>query len=62
MQNYLILKKKCIINFREFFENRVFFWQHDNFKILFPIYRNSEIICNTHLFPLHNEPSPMPVG
>ena len=51
----------------EFFENRVFFGgKISNFKNLFkkklPIYRYSGIIGNMHLFPLHNEPSPMPVS
>ena len=27
-----------------------------------PIYKDAEIIGNTHLFPLHNESNPMPVG
>ena len=33
-----------------------------NKKIKLLIYRYSEIIGYTHLFPLHNEPSLMPVG
>ena len=42
----------------EFFEMRVFFGKINNFKnVIFflPIYRYSEILGNTHLFPLHNE-------
>ena len=58
MLNYLFLKKKRIINLIEFFEKRIFFGKTNNLK---KNYRNAEIICNTHLFPLHNEPSPMPV-
>ena len=33
MPNYLFLKKKRIINFREFFEQCVFFGKIKNFKI-----------------------------
>ena len=63
MPNYLF-KKKRIINFMELFEKHLFFSKINNFKIIFflQIYRNAEIIGNKHLFPLHNEPSLMPVG
>ena len=52
--------------FMEFFEIRVYFFRKiNNFKNVLKkiqIFRNSPIIGNMHLFPLHNEPSPMPVG
>ena len=45
----------------QFFEMRIFFGkQLKVVKKKNHIY--SEIIGHTHLFPLHNEPSPMPVG
>ena len=47
----------------EFFEKHIFFGKMNNFKNkIKTIYRNAEIIRNTHPFPLHNEPSLMPVG
>ena len=51
----------------EFFENRVFLGgKISNFKNVFKnkftIFRNYPVIGNMHLFPLHNEPSPVPVG
>ena len=56
MPYYLILKKN----------KKKFFGKIKNFKKLYfflTIYRYSEIIGDTHLLPLHNEPSPpMPVG
>ena len=58
-------EKKWIINFMKVFEMRKFFAKINNFKNLYKkmqIYKYSEIIGNTHLFPLHNEPSLMPVG
>ena len=44
----------------QFFEKWVFFGKINNLKE--KKYMNAEIIRNTHLFPFHNEPSPMPVG
>ena len=64
MQNYMFLKKMNT-KFYRIFEMRVFFGKINNFKnfnFFLPIYRYSEIIGNMHLFPFHNEPSPMPVG
>ena len=62
MPNYFFLKKK-IINFMEFFEMSVFnFAKLTTLKIckfFLTIYRHSEVIGNPHLFPLHNEPSPI---
>ena len=55
MPKYLF-EKKLIINFLKLlkiYKFGFFFLQ---------IYRYSEIISNTHLFPLHNEPSPMHLG
>ena len=49
----------------EFFEMRVFLENKiNNFDKLIKnlIYKYSEIIGHTHLFPLHNEPSPKHVG
>ena len=61
-----LFEKKMKINFLNFFEKHVFFWQNKQLKKKskkkLPIYRNAEIIGNMHLFPLHKEPSPMPVG
>ena len=48
-----------------FFEMCIFFCNLNNLKegnFFLTIYRYSEIIGYRHLFPLHNEPSPMPVG
>ena len=66
MPNYNYLKKKkLIINSMEFFEKcRFFFGKISNFNNLKkknPIYSYTAMIGNTHLFPLHNEPSSMPV-
>ena len=61
----MFLKKKMNNKFNgNFYNAHIFFCKINNFKNLYfflPIYRYSEIIDNTHLFPLHNEPSPMPV-
>ena len=51
----------------EFFENRVFFGAKiSKFKNVLikklTIFRNYPVIGNPHLFHLHNEPSPIPVG
>ena len=44
----------------------IFFWQNKQLSkfvcFFLPIYRYAEIFQYAHLFPLHNEPSPMPVG
>ena len=62
MPNYLFVKKKRIINFREFCEIHIFWGgKIRNFRNLkkkkLPIYGYAYIIGNTHPFPLHNEPS-----
>ena len=54
-------KKK---NYGIFLNMRIFFGKI-NFRICkkkIQIFRYSAIIGNTHLFPLHNEPSLVPVG
>ena len=47
----------------EFFEKRIIFLgKNKQHKKKLQIYRKAKMIGNTHLFPLHNESCPMPVG
>ena len=60
MPNYLFLKKNYKKNLWNFLKACIFWGKINKFKKAH--YRNAEINSNTQLFPLHNEPSPMPVG
>ena len=61
-----LFENKMNNKFYGIFGNALIFWgkiiNFENLYFFLPIYRYSEIIGNTHLFPLHNEPSPMLVG
>ena len=65
MLNYLFLTfwKKLYNKFYIiFWKGHIFFGKWTTLIFFLTIYSNAEIIGNMHLFPLHNEPSTMPVG